>query len=156
LKAGAAYVPLDPAYPKERLEAMLQDARPSVVLTEQRLLNQLPAMDGRIICLDSYQEQLARESRANPAIAVTANNLTYVIYTSGSTGMPKGVMVEHRSLVNYTVSAGAEYAIAPGDRVLQFASFSFDASAEEIYPCLTRGATLVLRTESMLSGISTF
>ncbi|WP_309739547.1 amino acid adenylation domain-containing protein, partial [Chamaesiphon sp. OTE_20_metabat_361] len=84
------------------------------------------------------------------------NRLAYIIYTSGSTGQPKGVMVQHDSLANYTTAAIEEYAISARDRVLQFASLSFDAAAEEIFPCLTCGATLVLRTEAMLSSIAIF
>jgi amino acid adenylation domain-containing protein len=156
VKAGAAYVPLDPAYPKRRLSFMLEDAQARVLLTQQRLIDNLPAQVARVICLDEDWEIIARESDKNLAGAVTADNLAYVIYTSGSTGKPKGVMIQHRSLVNHTVAAGIDYDLQPNDHVLQFASISFDASAEEIYPCLTRGATLVLRSEEMLDPVSLF
>jgi amino acid adenylation domain-containing protein len=156
LKAGAAYVPLDPTYPKERLATMLEDANPSVLLTQQRLLKNLPPSKAQVICMDSDWQQIAHASTKNPQTEVTPKNLAYVIYTSGSTGKPKGVMIEHRSLVNFTAGASREYHIKPGDRLLQFASLSFDASAEEIYPCLTSGATLVLRNEPMLTSISSF
>jgi amino acid adenylation domain-containing protein len=156
LKAGGAYVPLDPAYPAQRLAAMLEDAQPIVLLTQQRLLENFPKSESRAICIDSDWPRIAQESEKNPLTEATSENLAYVIYTSGSTGKPKGVMIEHRSLVNYTESASLEFAIGPADRVLQFASISFDASAEEIYPCLTSGATLVLRNDSMLASISTF
>src|SRR5262249_38314289 len=90
----------------------------------------------------------------NPGAAVVASNLAYVIYTSGSTGRPKGVLTEHRGLTNYVCDAAQEYDLSPSDRALQFASLSFDASAEEIYPVLIRGASLVLRDEWMLgSGV---
>ena len=85
-----------------------------------------------------------------------ADHPAYVIYTSGSTGQPNGVVIEHRSLVNYTEAAAAEYAITADDRVLQFASAGFDAHAEELYPCLTRGGTLVLRTDEMLDSYGDF
>jgi surfactin family lipopeptide synthetase C len=156
LKAGAAYVPLDPAYPNERLSAMLEDARPKVLLTQERLLEKLPRSEACVVRIDSDWPRIAQESRENPDLETTAQNLAYVIYTSGSTGKPKGVMIEHRSLVNYTESASLAYAIEPMDRLLQFASISFDASAEEIYPTLACGATLVLRNEAMLASISTF
>lgn len=156
LKAGGAYVPLDPAYPKERLASMLDDARPAVLLSQQRQLDRLPAHQARVICVDSDWEMIARQSEDNLDARVAPENLAYVIYTSGSTGGPKGVMIEHGSVVNFLESAAAEYEIKPADRVLQFASINFDASAEEIYPCLSRGATLVLRNDSMLASITSF
>ncbi|HBY76803.1 MAG TPA: hypothetical protein DEG47_07325, partial [Cyanobacteria bacterium UBA11148] len=79
-----------------------------------------------------------------------------VIYTSGSTGKPKGVMIEHQALVNFTQAAISEYGISESDRLLQFASISFDTAAEEIYPCLIAGGTLVLRTDEMLTSVATF
>lgn len=156
LKAGGAYVPLDPSYPKERLAAMLDDAKPALLLTQQRLLKNLPHSQAQVICSDSDWHRIAQESTKNPETDIPSESLAYIIYTSGSTGKPKGVMIEHRSLVNFTECACREYALKPQDRVLQFASLSFDASAEEIYPCLTSGATLVLRDEPMLNSISSF
>jgi amino acid adenylation domain-containing protein len=156
LKAGAAYMPIDPAYPEERLAAMVADAKPVVVLTEERLRRQLPACEAKVICMDADWGLIARESSEPPTTLVTSENLAYVIYTSGSTGKPKGVMIEHGSLVNFTGSASLDYGISSSDRVLQFASLNFDASAEEIYPCLTKGATLVLRNDAMLTSISAF
>jgi amino acid adenylation domain-containing protein len=156
LKAGGAYVPLDPNYPKERLAFMLEDSSVQVLLAPEKLLEKLPPHSARVVCLDSGWEEIAFYSSENPRSGVKPENLAYVIYTSGSTGKPKGVLIEHRSLVNYTTAAIAEYGIEKRDRVLQFASISFDASAEEIYPCLTSGATLVLRTDSMLDSAGVF
>jgi amino acid adenylation domain-containing protein/non-ribosomal peptide synthase protein (TIGR01720 family) len=156
LKAGGAYVPLDPNYPKERLAFMLEDSSVQVLLAQEKLLEKLPPHSARLVCLDSGWEEIAFYSSQNPRSGVKPENLAYVIYTSGSTGKPKGVLIEHRSLVNYTTAAIAEYGIEKRDRVLQFASISFDASAEEIYPCLTSGATLVLRTDSMLDSAGVF
>ncbi|MEG4417921.1 amino acid adenylation domain-containing protein [Microcoleus sp. LAD1_D5] len=156
LKAGGAYVPLDPNYPKERLAFMLEDSSVQVLLAQEKLLEKLPPHSARVVCLDSGWEEIAFYSSENPRSGVKPENLAYVIYTSGSTGKPKGVLIEHRSLVNYTTAAIAEYGIEKRDRVLQFASISFDASAEEIYPCLTSGATLVLRTDSMLDSAGVF
>lgn len=155
LKAGGAYVPLDPAYPKERLAFMLEDARVPVLLTQQQLEG-LPKCGTKVVCLDADWEVIAQESQENPVNHATAENLAYVIYTSGSTGKPKGVMIEHRSLVNFTKTVSCEYALDKSDRVLQFASISFDAAAEEIFPSLVRGATLVLRTREMLSSVPVF
>ncbi len=156
LKAGGAYLPLDPNYPKQRLAYMLQDAQLSVLLTQQPLLEQIPEHQSQVVCLDTDWTFINQESQENPVNQTTTENLAYLIYTSGSTGTPKGVMIQHCSLVNYTVAACLEYEIKARDRILQFASISFDAAAEEIFPCLVQGATLVLRTEEMLSSILTF
>lgn len=156
LKAGGAYLPLDPNYARERLAFMLEDAGVRVLLTQFPLAADLPASNIRAICLDAEWQTIAKENPSNLESEVQLENLAYIIYTSGSTGKPKGVMVEHRSLANYTQAASLEYDIKPGDRVLQFASLSFDVSAEEIFPCLTQGATLVLRNHSMLDSISYF
>ncbi|MEG4197827.1 amino acid adenylation domain-containing protein [Microcoleus sp. Pol12A5] len=157
LKAGGAYLPLDPIYAKERLAFMLEDAGVRVLLTQTELKAETPAHNNiSVICLDADWQTIAQQNKSNPDSAVEPENLAYIIYTSGSTGKPKGVMVQHQSLANYTQAASVEYGIKAGDRVLQFASLSFDASAEEIYPCLTRGATLVLRGNSMLDSISSF
>ncbi|HEY9810222.1 MAG TPA: amino acid adenylation domain-containing protein [Halomicronema sp.] len=157
LKAGGAYAALDPNYSKERLAFMLEDAGIQVLLTQTELKAEIPATNNIfVIYLDAEWERIAKENSSNFESVVTPENLAYVIYTSGSTGKPKGVMVEHKSLANYTQAASIEYGIKAGDKVLQFASLSFDASAEEIYPCLTQGATLVLRGYSMLDSISSF
>jgi amino acid adenylation domain-containing protein len=156
LKAGAAYVPLDPAYPRERLEYILTDARTSILVTRSEIFERLPPGSACSICLDSDSRDLEHESTANLSVAPDPRNLAYVIYTSGSTGMPKGVMIEQRSLSRFTRTAYAAYGLGPLDRVLQFASMSFDASAEEIYPALVAGATLVLRTDAMLESVESF
>ncbi|HEY0602800.1 MAG TPA: non-ribosomal peptide synthetase, partial [Herpetosiphonaceae bacterium] len=101
-------------------------------------------------------DQIRRQPATNPGVTIGPQQLAYVIYTSGSLGQPKGVLVEHRSLVNYTEAAREAYGITSSDRVLQFASINFDASAEEIYTALTSGAALVLRSEPMIETIATF
>lgn len=156
LKAGGGYVPLDPKYPRERTAFMIADAGLSLVLTQQSLTTDLPAGNARLLCIDQAEATFAQESTKNPATEVAPKNLAYLIYTSGSTGNPKGVMIEHRALAHFTRVAAAEYSINPGDRVLQFASLSFDLSVEEIYPALTRGATVVLRTDAMISSARDF
>ncbi|MBE9162167.1 non-ribosomal peptide synthetase [Tychonema sp. LEGE 06208] len=156
LKAGGAYLPLDPNYSKERLNFMLEDAGVQVLLTQTQLAANLPAQKITVICLDAEWEKISPQHQSNPDSVVGPENLAYIIYTSGSTGKPKGVMVQHHSLANYTQAASVEYGIEANDRILQFASLSFDVSAEEIYPCLTRGATLVLRENSMSDSISSF
>lgn len=156
LKAGGAYVPLDPAYPKERLFYMLQDAGVSVLLTQEKLLSRFSALSIPVVCLDNCWQDLSQLSTANLASGVNPHSLAYLIYTSGSTGKPKGVMIQHQSLVNFIQGVLAEYGTNPSDRVLQFTSISFDVAAEEIYSCLSCGATLVLRTDEMLTSLTTF
>ncbi len=145
LKAGGAYVPLDPSYPKERLHFMLEDSGASLVLTEQRFVERLASSGARLILLDLDAPAIDAESDADPLPIASTGNLAYVTYTSGSTGKPKGVMVQHGSLANYIRAASVAFEIVPHDRVLQFLPFSFDGHAEEIFVCLTSGATLVLR-----------
>ncbi|HEX8274758.1 MAG TPA: amino acid adenylation domain-containing protein [Longimicrobiaceae bacterium] len=171
LRAGAAFVPMDPANPRERLAHVLADSGAAVLLTQRRLVPALPAEGIEVVAVDSDGSE-EYEVRSTPqtvelgdAAAVAGCSLfpvpcslssAYVIYTSGSTGAPKGVVVEHRSLVNHAAAAAAEYGIGPADRVLQFASPAFDASLEEIFPALAAGAALVLRGEEWLRGVPEF
>ncbi|MEH2114168.1 non-ribosomal peptide synthetase [Nostoc sp.] len=152
LKAGAAYLPIDPNYPKERIEFMLQDCGTSVLLTQSFLVDQLPLANlenpCQIICLD--RETFAEELTDNPEPRSASNDLAYVIYTSGSTGRPKGVMIEHEGLVNLIVVIATVLQIQPQSRLLQFASFSFDASIWEIATTLTTGACLYLANKETL------
>jgi amino acid adenylation domain-containing protein len=150
LKAGGAYVPLDPNYPQERLSYMLDDSKVSLLLTQSRLQDKLPTTEALIVYLDA-PSVFEKQPSDNPNSVYGLENLAYVIYTSGSTGKPKGVMITHQSLSHF-VQAGSEklYNISADDKVLQFASFTFDASVEEIYLALTKGATLILRSPDML------
>ncbi|HLE84330.1 MAG TPA: AMP-binding protein, partial [Thermoanaerobaculia bacterium] len=224
LEAGAAYLPIDPATPADRIAYMLDDADVQAVVTRRDLVPKLPAflaptaesfaeagapeapgsLRPVVIAKEADAPEAKNRSRvAQPAVVsrrrfpagekatpaeplgrlskpkrglltilldettLTADppadpsthtrkaepeSLAYVIYTSGSTGRPKGVLVEHRNLASYTAVAAAEQATAPGVRTLQFASIAFDTSAEEIWPCLTRGGTLVLRDDRALGG----
>ncbi len=156
LKAGGAYVPLDPDYPTERLRLMLEDSAISVLITQSDLSN-LP-LDHPVptVLLDRHAAVLAAQPATRPASQVGPHNLAYMIYTSGSTGRPKGVMIEHHALVNFTEQAVSHYAMTAQDRVLQCASISWDTSAEEIYPCLASGGTLLLRTPHMLDSAQGF
>ncbi|MBZ0165158.1 MAG: amino acid adenylation domain-containing protein, partial [Candidatus Omnitrophica bacterium] len=164
LKAGGAYVPLDPKYPTDRLEYMIDDTGLGLILSSQKVFDERSLLlNERVetICLDTDWDTIEQEfdDRAQQppnGYPLNSRNLAYVIYTSGSTGQPKGVLIEHRSLVNYTCWVRKEYEITADDRVLQFASISFDAAGEEIYGTLTTGAALVLRTDEMISSGRTF
>ena len=160
LKAGGAYVPLDPQLPIERVAYILQDTQLPILLTQQKLLVKFTDIfqtgEQKVICLDKDWDSIANHSHKNPIIPVSPKDLAYIIYTSGSTGKPKGVAIAHQSLVNFTSFAIKEYGINEQDRILQFASISFDTAAEEIYPCLTTGATLILRTEDLLKSSDKF
>ncbi|KQW87440.1 hypothetical protein ASC94_29105 [Massilia sp. Root418] len=144
LKAGGAYLPLDPDYPQDRLAYMLKDASVGLLLTQQSLRERLPAGDARVLCLDTDWEYVAKESAANPPLMSGPDDLVYVIYTSGSTGRPKGVMLEHQGLSNMVHAMAAGFHVSQDSRVLQFASFSFDASVSEIFTALCVGASLCL------------
>ncbi|HEY6186081.1 MAG TPA: amino acid adenylation domain-containing protein [Pyrinomonadaceae bacterium] len=142
LKAGGVYVPLDPSYPLERLDFMLQDARLSVLITESSLLDNLPAFFGQVVCLDSDAELIEGASEENPASVVTGENLAYIIYTSGSTGLPKGISITHRAVVRLVRDTNYIH-IQPTDRIAQGSSATFDAATFELWGALLNGAQLV-------------
>ncbi|GAB1539475.1 hypothetical protein NUACC21_21420 [Scytonema sp. NUACC21] len=144
LKAGGAYLPLDPAYPKERLSWMLEDSETLLVLTTQQLAENLPLSQKYVIYLDSTWEVLNQESEENPVSEVEADNLAYVIYTSGSTGKPKGVAIAHQAICNHMFWMQTSFPLKEADKVLQKTPFSFDASVWEFYAPLLAGAQLVM------------
>lgn len=144
LKAGAAYVPLDPAYPKERLAFMLDDAQTGVLLTQPALAPALPEYAGQVFCLDQGALHLAAPGADAPAARALPDNLAYMIYTSGSTGRPKGALNTHRAIVNRLLWMQDAYGLTPEDRVLQKTPFSFDVSVWEFFWPLSTGACLVL------------
>ncbi|MGC1676242.1 MAG: amino acid adenylation domain-containing protein [Candidatus Binataceae bacterium] len=144
LKAGGVYTPMDPAYPKDRIAFMMDKAEVAVLLTQERLRSGLPERDAKMVCLDSDWEAIARESAENPIALTMPENLAYVIFTSGSTGEPKGVLVSHSSTVEHCLNIQKYYDLTSDDRVLQFASLSFDVSLEQILPTLLVGATLTI------------
>jgi surfactin family lipopeptide synthetase A len=151
LKAGGAYVPLDPAYPPDRLSFMLADSQVAVLLTQQKLLT-IPTVNVPIVELDDWGN-FQGESTTNPHSDLQPSNLAYVIYTSGSTGKPKGVLVQHQGLCNLALAQIRCFDVRPDSRVLQFASFSFDASISEVVMSLCAGATLYLgNRDALLPG----
>jgi amino acid adenylation domain-containing protein len=156
VKAGGAYVPVDPGYPLERQAFMLTHSQARVVLTQRRLLEKLPRHDAVTVCLDTDELSIAQASVEGAPASVEAKNLVCVLYTSGSTGKPKGVMFQHQSLACYIKTACQKFGLNPDDRVLQFASISFDGATEEIWLTLLSGAQLVLRTSEMLDSLPAF
>lgn len=152
LKSGAAYLPLDPNYPKERLTFMLDDARVPLILTQKHLAKNLPEKGAQIISLDEKWDEITREVDENLTREITPDNLAYVIYTSGSTGRPKGTLLHHRGLRNLVSSQTQSFGVKVEDRVLQFASFGFDASVSETFMALATGAKLCLAEQETLSS----
>jgi amino acid adenylation domain-containing protein len=144
LKAGAVYVPLDPEAPAERIEFMVRDSQMLVVLTQHRLQVKFSAQV-EMVPLDRNRGVIDRHSEDDVAEQATEDQLAYIIYTSGSTGQPKGVMVDRRTLAAHCRTMMNEYGLGPGDSVLQFSQYSFDASLEQILPTLASGALLVMR-----------
>ncbi|HEY0016587.1 MAG TPA: non-ribosomal peptide synthetase, partial [Longimicrobium sp.] len=154
LKSGACYVPLDPAYPAERLAFVLADAAVPVLVTQESLRAALPVGGPvAVVSVDGDEERIAAESAENPERGARSDQLAYVIYTSGSTGTPKGVMVPHRGVPNLANAQARRFGIDGTSRVLQFASLSFDAAVAELFDALLTGATLVMAPgEELLPG----
>jgi amino acid adenylation domain-containing protein len=159
LKAGGAYVPMDPAYPVERLRFMLQDSEPTVLLTQKHLADTFLNLDSEMPVFNIGEDDAwptMPETNIDPGlIGLAPQHLAYIIYTSGSTGLPKGVMVQHQGLCNLVVAQMQDFAVTSDSHVVQFASFSFDASVSEILVTLSRGASLYLPPKgTVLAGES--
>jgi amino acid adenylation domain-containing protein len=144
LKAGGAYVPLDPEYPQKRLSFILEDAQVSVLLTQQELVNKLPAHTAQLVCLDTDWEKITQNSNSNPVNTATSINLAYVIYTSGSTGQPKGVLVNHHHVTRLFAATNSWYKFNSQDVWTMFHSYAFDFSVWEIWGALLYGGRLVV------------
>lgn len=143
LKAGAAYLPLDPEHPAARLEFMLRDGGARVLLTHETMLPRLPEYAGPIVCLDRDAAAIAARPAMAPPTQVAPEDLAYITYTSGSTGEPKGVAVTHRGVVRLVVDTDYVH-LGPDDVIAQLSSFAFDASTFEIFGTLLTGARLAL------------
>ena len=156
LKAGAAYVPIDPDYPEVRRQYILNDADVEIVLTEASLASEFEHSEARVISLDADADTLAQQPIHNPDISVSPEQLAYVIYTSGSTGNPKGVMAHHRGLVNYSLALVEALSLTAADRMLQFSTMSFDFIVSEVYPTLASGGSLALRSDEMVRSTQAF
>lgn len=153
LKAGAAYVPLDPAYPRDRIQHVLEDARVPMLITQSSLLKQMPDTSAKTICLDSGCEVLSGQSREPVLSPAGSRNLAYVIYTSGSTGKPKGVQLEHRSVVNFLCSMRREPGFTSDDVLVAVTTLSFDIAGLEMYlPLLCGGRVVIANREATYDG----
>ncbi|MFV2949381.1 amino acid adenylation domain-containing protein [Pseudomonas japonica] len=145
MKAGGAYVPLDPDFPRDRLAYMMQDSGLKLLLSQSSLLEQLTIPAGvETLCLDQEGDWLEGYGQDNLPPSAAPENLAYVIYTSGSTGLPKGVTLQHQSLVNFLFSMAGQPGLSAADRVLSLTSLSFDIAGLELYLPLIRGASVVL------------
>jgi len=138
LKSGAAYVPIDPGYPAERLGLMLEDSAVPIVVTQASLVDRLPGHSAGLILIGD------EGGEAEP-IPARPDDAAYIIYTSGSTGRPRGVVVPHRAVVNHNVAAARLFGLTAADRVLQFSSIGFDIAVEELFPAWASGSAVVLR-----------
>src|SRR5579883_633245 len=147
LKAGAAYVPLDPAYPSERVAFMLADANVPVLVTKASLAGRLANYHAQIVRVDADAALLAQQSEVDPPALATVDDLAYVIYTSGSTGRPKGVQITHDNLLNMIYWHQRAFAVTLADRATQLTSPAFDATGWDLWPYLTVGASVYLPDE---------
>lgn len=151
LKSGAAYVPIDPSYPRDRIEYILEESEAELLVTS----SQLPAVvdENRVaaVYLDTHWAQISEETPGNPLSDVSPSNMCYVIFTSGSTGKPKGVQIRHRSLVNFIHSMGHRPGLNESDRLVAVTTISFDIHTLEIYLPLTVGATVILASQQLVA-----
>ena len=141
LKAGAAYVPLDPASPADRLRTILDDTRPCAIVTRRALREEIPALRIPIVCVEDTDSS---EPSSPPTSGVCEDDLAYIMYTSGSTGRPKGVMIEHRAIANTIQWRDRDVPVRAGDVVLNNLPYTFDPSVALIFPALGAGARMVL------------
>jgi amino acid adenylation domain-containing protein len=147
LKTGAAYVPLDAAHPASRVAQVAADADLAVIVAHSDTRETLREVAGPILWLDATRDLIAQAPANAPPLAARPGDVAYIIYTSGSTGKPKGVLIEHRSVVHFIQSARDLFNLSPDDRVLGFASITFDVSVFEMFAALLNGAVLCLATD---------
>ena len=143
-KCGAAYVALDPGFPMARLAYMLDDAAPRALITRTVFRDRFAAFRGEVLDLDGDTEELAHAPTSATPVSVSSGDLAYVVYTSGSTGQPKGVLGLHGPAVNFIEYMLRQWKLNPGDRALQLASLSFDASIRDLFGPLAAGATVIM------------
>ncbi|MBD2410736.1 amino acid adenylation domain-containing protein [Nostoc calcicola FACHB-3891] len=144
LKAGASYVPLDPAYPQDRLAFMLSDSQISILVTQQHLLETLPSHQAKVVFLDTDRDAIAAHQQNSPQTYIAADNLIYTIYTSGSTGKPKGVQITHGNVLNFLTGMQQHLQLTNLDSLLSVTSLSFDIAVLEIFLPLTLGTKIIV------------
>nr|MDJ0728113.1 amino acid adenylation domain-containing protein [Prochloraceae cyanobacterium] len=144
IKAGGAYIPLDPKYPRSRIDYMLEDSQTKILLTQEKLRSSFDKNSLEIICLDTDWSKITLEPETNPVSEIYGDNLVYVIYTSGSTGKPKGVEICHKSLTNFLNSMSLKPGLKNSDTLLAITTICFDIAALEIYLPLIVGAKIIL------------
>ena len=147
LKVGATYIPLDPAYPQDRLEWMLSETQPSLILSQSNIIAQLPSTSAKVVCLDTEQDSIQSSSIQLDSQSGLSDTLAYIMFTSGSTGKPKGVMMPRSSVQLYLNAIAHVLAIQPEDNYLHTASFSFSSSVRQLLVPLGQGATVFLATK---------
>jgi amino acid adenylation domain-containing protein len=152
LKAGSAYVPLDPAYPRDRIAYMLENSEASLLLTQARLTKNLPTSRAHVVLLDSDWPEIAKQSQESPALRLDPENRAYVIYTSGSTGKPKGVEIPHRAVVNFLTTMAERPGMTASDRLLAVTTLCFDIAGLEIHLPLTQGASFEIVSREVASN----
>ncbi|TQV81087.1 non-ribosomal peptide synthetase [Aliikangiella coralliicola] len=157
LKAGCAFLPMDPDYPASRIEYMVEDANLAVIITDQELAARLPIYSGKVLCIDEENLQGELQQSCSEIINLDTakldhEKLAYVIYTSGSTGKPKGVMVKHGHLSGHIKGMMSFYEYSKEDRVLQFSTVGVDATQEQIFCALSAGASLCMYNQGIMQG----
>ena len=151
LKAGSAYVPVDPAYPPDRIAYMLENSEAPLLLTQASLVDSLPKVNARTVLIDANWQEIAKQGTKRPALRLNPENRAYVIYTSGSTGKPKGVEIPHRAVVNFLTTMAQEPGLAASDRLLAITTLCFDIAGLEMYLPLSQGASLEIVSREVAS-----
>ena len=149
MRAGGAYVPVDPGFPRERQQFMLEDAAVQVVVTQERLLPQLNVDGAAVVCLDRDATTIIGTNASPPPCGSTPDNLAYVIYTSGSTGRPKGVQISHRALVNFLTTMRDRPGLNEDDTLVAVTTLSFDIAGLELYLPLAAGGRVVIASQAV-------
>ncbi len=144
LKAGGAFLPIDPTYPEDRIKYMLEDSGADILISIERVSGKYKFYNGKVINLDADKALINTEDKTNLKNITEPENLAYIIYTSGSTGLPKGTMLSHKGLLNLSLAQRDAFGITDKSRILQFSSYSFDASVWEFVMALLNGASLSL------------
>ena len=153
LKAGAAYVPMDPSFPPDRLSYMMEDANISILVTQERLENVFPSFEGEKICIDSDWDIIEKENEGSHSCKIDPKKLAYTIYTSGSTGKPKGVMIEHGAVINFLISMKNEPGFTEEDILVAVTTISFDIAVLELFlPLITGGKVVIASKDEAIDG----